>query len=180
MSLQTLKRAFDHATILPPEFDLVAAMAAVKSFQDFERAVERLETEAAAWRSQTIVDQINLRKVIDTSAAGFPLEVVWPELEPLVERVIDAAERGIEAHSTPIDKDPRFALPLARVRRLTPNVARYFKRMLKRADAVRQSQLSAYEHYRDAMLTIVWDYDPEARGGPSFDNAKDLIDYLHS
>jgi len=30
------------------------------------------------------------------------------------------------------------------------------------------------------LTTLIWDTDPEARGGPSFENADDLIAYLNS
>lgn len=180
MALVTLTQAFDEVAILPPSFDLVAAMAVVKSAKDFVRAIDRFEAEASTWQARTAMDQAELRRKIDEAAVDVPLETAWAELKPHIDRAIQATDAGLRAYGTPLDRDQRFALPLARLRRLSPDAARFFRRQIKRADAIRQKQWEAYSRFRDAMLAIQWDFDPEAHGGPGFDDAEDLIAFLHA
>jgi len=61
-----------------------------------------------------------------------------------------------------------------------PPLRRYMRKQLERADNVRLNYLEGYYALRDIYLTLEWDYDPDARGGPAFSNADDLLAHLHA
>jgi hypothetical protein len=177
------KISMDELAILPPSFDLAAAMEFAKTTKDFARLVDRFDAEATLWRARASQDFRALRERIDAQTDGHGREEVWPQLQPLIERALKILDAGIEAHSVPVDKDPRFAEPLARLRRVSSDLAHFFRRHLKRADAVRQKQLAAYEKIRDDILVLKWDYDPEAQPTPGtmgMSSAEDIERYFES
>lgn len=40
--------------------------------------------------------------------------------------------------------------------------------------------LHACQQCKDHLMRVIWDHDPDARGGPKFDNADDLIAFLET
>jgi len=183
MPLPAFQRAFDQVTILPPSFDFAGAMRLVKTAKDFVVVVDQVEVDSAVWRTKTSQNFTKLRRRVDELAAALPREDVWPQLKPHIERALEAIDAGIKSNSVPVDQDARFAAPLARLRDISPDTARFFRRHLERAEIVRQKQLDYYQKARDNYLILKWDYDPEAQpipGEPVMSSPEDVERYFES
>jgi hypothetical protein len=180
MATLAIAQAINELSIMPPSFDLSKVLASAKRIRTLDRDIARAEAETLAWRARTIGHLRQARGRLYEIEESTSREIVAAALLPQMGRLKDAMTRAEESVAIPFDKLPEIALLYTQIQSTSPDAARHMRKQFKRVEIIRQNLIDAYETFRDMLLAVEWDYDPDARGGPSFDNAQDLLAYLHT
>ena len=183
MSALARLEAFESVAILPPAFDLAAALSVVSSAEGLARAIADLETQVATWRAKSTADFRDEEVRVRAIAAKASPEDIVAQLLPRLRFLRASVAEAIVAVPEPPSKMHAIDASMASIRRTSPDLARYLRKLIKRSDTARMDVLETLSAIQDRLLVIELDFDPEARAapdGPTFTEADDLIAYLDS
>jgi hypothetical protein len=168
----------EELAILPPSFDFAKALSLVQSVHDLHRTADEAEAALLRWKTRTSMNLREAEQKLREAAGEMTGEQITGIVLPMLNDVLKAVRLAQES-IRPLDDRHDVQTSLQTLNR-APAAATQVRKFLKRAEEIRQAQLVAYDDYFMRLYALQLDLDPEARGGPSFDNTDDLLAYLHS
>jgi hypothetical protein len=148
----------------------VSIAAYSKALPEFEQLCRQRIAHMISSRTKLAAD---IKNILSASPALLP--DVLAHIDRLVEvvsRAIDEQKATVE--SGRIETDRKIA-NVAATDRTAASLLRRLQRRLLKAETNFINALIDYYYF---LLALRAEHDPDARGGPSFDNAKDLAAYL--
>lgn len=176
--------------------------AALALEQEFERTTQRFEQSnpSAANVVNQLTPQRSSRQIFDANLREYRRTVDDADREAKI--AVASVRKLLKEHD---DEDDlayltQDAIPrlIAQVDQRMDEVERIFQQLINEKDrSLQQGKLSyandlkragkeirrhgeILARHRRALISLAWDFDPEARGGESFDNVDDLIASLNS
>lgn len=135
------------------------------------------EHDMASWREQTLALIGKLEDLLAEADEAIPLQSLIATLSPAKER-IDAVIENLES-SMASDTDLYIALDALET--IAPSSAQdVVKQIREKGRSLILKRLDVVRQIRDRLLRVIWEHDPDARGGPKFDKADDLIAFLEN
>src|SRR4029077_3240841 len=169
------KQAYDVLNAAPSPPSIGASPS--QSFRDSIRQIERgFAHDVATWR----VELLKLREAVKKSFQGL-IELSGDVREPLdqLRDLIQFSGEMLDQREALYKKtSEELTAEADRLAAVSLDDARAFRKSLRRyLDLVAEEYDSRASFYR-FLKQLHADYDPDARGGPTFSNAEDLIAYL--
>jgi hypothetical protein len=168
------------AVIGPPPSFIVPESGSADPEAVFERALNSYRRQIMAWRSDTLalLPRLDSLLIQAQEAAGVDgVRELMADLMPVLWRALDDALAHAERTA---DIDPAIRAKLTFAARVSPEAAKTIKAIIKKYRNASESYRQSLIDLHDRLKIVEWDHDPDARGGPSFDNADDLIASLRA
>jgi hypothetical protein len=178
MALAALKNlALDDALTKPLALPLAGSTAGPVSIADYAKALPEFEQLARDRVARSIASRTKLAVDIKSILSSSPelLADVLAHIDGLVEvvsKIIDDQKARLEAGRIETDRK------IAKAASTDANAARLLRKLQKRLLKAETDFINALVDYYYFLLALRAEHDPDARGGPSFDNADDLAAYL--
>lgn len=180
MALPALKDVAAQISIMPPDFRLGEALGLADDIQEFNRKISSAEVEVSVWRAKSMQKLREGFEQLRQDVQDMPPSVVGEAFRPVIDSALEDIRALVVRHETPFGDDPRLVPILEKMKKAPAQARRYFKDQIQRADAIRVKYHDTFVSAYYEMLAFRAEFDPEAKGGPTFDNADDLIAYLRS
>jgi len=175
---EALRKAIDTFSVAP-QAPKEAAVGAAASREQMMRNVKRFENEVAQWRS----DMLMARSAM-TDMCKSTLELRAPQLEQVLfaslDEFVELVDNEIEMERMDLEGS-RFSSKqaIATIAKKSSDNAHLVQKLLKRIyDAGVERHNARVDFYR-FLLELRAQYNPDYRGGPTFESADELIDDLH-
>jgi phosphoglycolate phosphatase-like HAD superfamily hydrolase len=147
--------------------------------EEIIRTVKGFETAVAQWRADMLGVQERLTDMYKGLASISMAAAVSQEPTGLDE-FIDVVDKEIEAERLALDQSGLSTRQtVATIAKVSSDNARFAKKMLKRVDEAGADQHNARVDFYHFLLRLRAEYNPDYRGGPTFESADDLIADLH-
>ncbi|MHB8270072.1 hypothetical protein [Bradyrhizobium sp.] len=178
MALPALKDlVLDDALTKPLALPLSGSAAGPLSVADYAKALPEFEQLARERIAHSISSRTKLAADIKNILSSSPelLADVLVHIDGLVEvvsRTINDQKARLEAARIETDQK------IARAASADRNAARFLRKLQKRLLKAETDFINALVDYYYFLLALRAEHDPDARGGPSFDNPDDLAAYL--
>jgi hypothetical protein len=178
MALPALKDLLlDDALTRPLELPLSGSPAGPASVADYAKALPKFEQLCRDRVAHLISRRTKLASDIGNILSSSPelLGDVLTHIDGLVEvasKAIDDQKARLEAGRIETDRK------IAKAASTDPNAARFLRKLQKRLLKAETGFINALIDYYYFLLALRAEHDPEARGGPSFNNADELAAYL--
>jgi hypothetical protein len=178
MALPALKDlVLDDALTKPLTLPLSGSPAGPVSIADYAKALPEFEqlsrervAHAVASRTRLAADIKNILSSSPESLAGVLLHI--DRLLEVVSKIIDDQKARLEAGR--IETDRKIANAASADR----NAATLLRKLQTRLLKAETNFINALVDYYYFLLALRAEHDPDARGGPRFDNPDDLAAYL--
>jgi hypothetical protein len=170
---EALKKAIDALAAAPRPFAFAgSAVPGVAQRQDILRNVRKFESDVAEWRTGMLGVQGTLTTMYRQLSELPPPGNTLPSLDELIDQV----ERETEAEALAIEQGNLIGRQtVAALAKTSSDNAQFAKKVLKRLREAGIAQHNARLKFLDFLVTLRADYDPDYRGGATFENAEDLI-----
>jgi hypothetical protein len=183
MALPALKSAMDTFAESPTDSTMgrmIPRPSSADYRQGLAKQVDAFARHVADWRSRTLI----VRRDLDIGYRAFA-KMASPD-------AIQAMLRGLEEFAAVIDglivqsqegldraKKEQDQL-IAEMARYAPDDARFTRKMARKLRDIAILEHNERVDFYYFLLSLQAEFDPEARGGPAFDKAEDLLAFLHS
>jgi hypothetical protein len=178
MALPALKDlVLDDALTKPLALPLSGSAAGPVSIADYAKALPEFEQLSRERVAHAIASRTKLAVDIKNILSSSPelLADVLVHIDGLVEvvsKIIDDQKAGLEAGRIETDRK------IAKAASADRNAARLLRKLQRRLLRAEVNFINALVEYYYFLLALRAEHDPDARGGPSFDNSDDLATYL--
>lgn len=180
MALPALKEVYDALEAEPmPRSAGIALSGTGRDFRERVKTVmDGIETAFQRWSFQMITRRRGLEQSTrEYIGAGADRASVLHDLATLQNQI----ERGIEIRQERLSVFEREAEDVqADISKNSIENARFFRKQARKFATLSQKEIQMRESFRLFLTTLQADIDPDARGGPKFDNADELLAFLHS
>lgn len=182
MGVPALQHAFDAFTNapVPPELAPRPAETRVQLRDRMAKTVQEFGGQVFRWRTRTYETLAQLRNAYAELAAkgDDPYSAASrAELAALIERV---GERLSQSKDLVSDAERQWRWALDPVEGIPAQEARFLRKQVRGALNQLADMHDNNVDFYYSLLALAAEYDPEARGGPTFDNAEDLVAYLRA
>jgi hypothetical protein len=178
MALPALKDlVLDDTLTQPLALPLSGSPAGPASVADYAKALPEFEQLSRERVARLISGRTKLAVDIKNILSSSPelLADVLVHIDDLVEvasKVIDDQKARLEAGRIETDRK------IAKAASVDRNAARFLRKLQKRLLKAETNFINTLVDYYYFLLALRAEHDPDARGGPSFDNPEDLAAYL--
>lgn len=146
--------------------------------QEISQTVTTFVQEIAAWRAGIDLIQKDLASSLP-ELARLPSPEAYRVAVSGLDVFIDTVEKDIEDERRAIESsDLRSRQVVATLKKSSDANAKFAKRTLDRLRAALMARHKVKIEFLEFLKRLRWDHDPDARGGPTFDKADDLISHL--
>lgn len=143
---------------------------------EFNRACRVYMTRVIQWRSEMVAKVDEFSRIISDAAAEN--EDFIPLLLATVEEAIDIVDKQIaDAKTSPITGQEGEQVVARIAAAGGREIAKSFR---KKVNEATDAYLGALHLIRNRLSSLIWDFDPDAKSGPSFDDADELLTFLKS
>jgi hypothetical protein len=172
-ALDTVYEAFQAVPPVPPATDLVAKGRVLRDrIAQIDRSLSR---DVAKWRSEMLAARVAVKNGFDLLWEQNPQQAV-AALESDIDRLLPSLEER-EAFRERIKQS--FAEEGRKIAAISVADGRVWRKFTRRFLDLIADEYQVRVSFIDYLKSIVWDHDPEARGGDEFDSAEALIADLH-
>ncbi len=139
--------------------------------------VGRFGKDVASWRAKLLASHSELRKSLE--------ELIRLSDDPSyairqLEELIGQAEATIALRRKSLaELTEAFNSETAQIAAVSTEEARFWRKMTRRFLDLASEELEDRLAFHTFLQTLLWDYDPDAHGGQSFETVEDLITDLH-
>jgi hypothetical protein len=171
---EALQKAIETLAAAPKPFALagIAAAPGAVQRQDILRNVRKFESDVAEWRTGMLVVQEGLTKMYRQLSELPPPGNTLPSLDEFIDQV----EREVEAEALALERGDLGARQVvAALMKKSADNAQFAKKILKRLREAGIAQHNVRLKFLDFLIALRAEYDPDYRGGPTFERAEDLI-----
>jgi hypothetical protein len=178
MALPALKDlVLDDALTKPLALPLSGSPAGPASMADYAKALPEFEQlsrdRVAHFISSRTKLAIDIKNILSSSPELLADVLVHIDgFVEVVSQIIDDQKAKLEAGR--IETDHK----IAKAASADANAARFLRKLQKRLLKAETNFINALVDYYYFLLALRAEHDPDARGGPSFDNPDDLAAYL--
>src|ERR1041385_1274463 len=143
------------------------------------RSVKRFEESVARWRADMLIVQQGLAHMYEDLSALSDHTAINDQLARLDE-FIEHVDDAVESERLALEQS-RFSnrQVIATMMKTSSDNAHFTKKLLKRLYEAGVAQHNARVDFYHFLLAQRAEHHPDYRGGPTFDNAEDLIADLH-
>jgi hypothetical protein len=141
-----------------------------KALSEFEQLCRERVAHAIASRTKLAVDIKNILSLSPELLADVLTHI--DGLVEVVSKIIDDQKARLEAGHIETDRK------IAKAASTDANTAEFLRELQTRLLKAEASFINALVEYYYFLLALRAEHDPDARGGPSFDNPDDLAAYL--
>lgn len=163
MALSARKEFFENLSILPPEFDLAAAVSAAKTIAQVARATEQMHHHMVAWRDTTLknfaTEAAEMRAFAATISEHEIRTFLIPRIAKVKQAILATRDRTPPAPSTL----PAIVSGLSVLEGRSREMAKFFRLQLKRADIDHRLHAETLSKVYDQLTALEYDLDPDAR-----------------
>lgn len=184
MGLHALKEDFDGIVArfsAPPEpfydsitFDSVNGGPSIEALeQQADAAHRQFQNDMRVWRTRlfeclALIEDLFVKAQDDPEALAYLIEDAVPNAIRVIDENLSSAEARLGGHPT-----LKALLDWGPI--LNPSATVFFEKIAALEPEVRKVHADILREFRDRLKAIEWDYDPDARGGETFDTADELI-----
>jgi hypothetical protein len=147
---------------------------------EFARALKQYKADSLIWRANLSQNLQRLKEMMAVAAEPGDdkiLRFLRDDVLPRLTASVDAAIKVLgENRATQVGTKAK----LDQIDSLSPRMAQNMRRLDKQYWDIVDEQYNDVVEIYYGLLALRAEYDPDARGGPSFENVEDLIDSLHS
>jgi len=154
--------------------------AVVDAFREFNDKVRDFHSRAIVWRAQISEHKTKLERYLkeavsarDAATLAVLREMVLPNIVQQIDTALGVVRDRLDVDKETLDK-------LSTINALVPAIGRAARRSVRRYREVVAEQYNALVNLYYGFLALQGEFDPNAEGGPSFDNADDLIASLRA
>ena len=145
------------------------------------RAVEKYKADSSVWRTTLSENLGQLKQMMAVAAEPGNDTILRLLRDDILSGLIDSVDLAINAmKENRTAHDAHAKAKLEQINAASPQIARHITRIEKQYLTARDEQYDWAVQFYYALLALRAEFDPEARGGPTFENADDLIPSLHS
>jgi len=144
----------------------------------FEKDIAYYNGQLNHWFANVQNSVMNMRKVFEAAYAENPEYII------LLLDELDRADRAIDlmvSHAKTMLETPEETREI--FERLS-KISREARRFVRKIEEMHKKSMLRFYRYvlniKDDLNILRWDYDPDARGGVTFDNADDLMAHLNA
>jgi hypothetical protein len=177
---EALRKAMETFAAAPQQpTDAAPAVPGHQQRENLLRTVKRFEESVARWRADMLIVQQGLAHMYEDLSAlpdNTAINDQLAKLDDFIEQVDDA----VESERLTLEQG-RFSNKqvIAAMMKTSSDNAHFAKKLLKRLYEARVAQHNARVDFFHFLLAQRAEHNPDYRGGPTFDNAEDLIADLH-
>lgn len=147
---------------------------------DVDRELGAASRDLAQWRSAMLAIVARLEDILEDVQAEFDADVMQSLLaEPVAVMMakLQEAVSSVDAAATRVDlaSQAEIGAPAA-----TALQRRQAGSLAQKMRAARDERDQAFRDIGDRIQRIVWDFDPDSRGGPAFTESRELLAFLKS
>jgi hypothetical protein len=180
MGLASFKRDFEKSVAVVPPLPIFAGAPSGSADHIFERSADRNKSfrrQTVEWRKQMDGQIRELQRYLkaasadgDSAKLAYLVQDAIPRLisaidEPLGRSI--AAEESFKTELNALEMKHQFLAESADFLDFRDGILRTFRQMIV-----------AIEDARAKVLKMLWDFDPDAHCGPSFETADELLSHL--
>jgi hypothetical protein len=182
MTFSFSQREIEAVAALPP-FPVFSPEVQAKvrdADAEFGRALKSYKGDSVVWRANLSQNLRRLKEMMAVAAEPGNETMLRFLRDDVLSRLISSIDVAIKAVGEIRAVQAGTKERLDQINALSPQMGRQMRRLEKQYwDALDEQYNAAVEIYY-ALLALQAEYDPDARGGPSFENADDLIASLDS
>jgi hypothetical protein len=164
-----------------PQSPLSGSTAAPGQSQrdDVVRSVRRFEERVAQWRADMLIVQQGLA-LMYKSLSDLPDHTAFNDQMSKLDEFIDHVDKEIESERLDLERSKLSNRQhIAGMMKSSSDSAHFMRKILKRLYEAGVEQHNARVDFYHFLLAQRAECNPDYRGGPTFDNAEDLIADLH-
>jgi hypothetical protein len=176
MSLAAISNEIAQIFAPPPSTDWASLIS--DDLKNFERMVDRFETEMTTWRANTTAKAREGLDKLRGLAAELPKSVA---LEIFTKNLADAQaqlDEALKSYSVPLHENPDIARLLSTVTGLAPSSSKFLRKQFRRVERVRVANYNALVDWHYALLAFLSEFEPDGERGPAFSDADDFEKFV--
>jgi hypothetical protein len=177
---EALRKAMETFAAAPqPPADGAPAVPGHAQRENMLRSVKRFEESVARWRADMLIVQQGLAHMYEDLSALPDSSAINDQLARLDE-FIEHVDNEVESERLALEQS-RFSnrQVITTMMKTSSDNAHFLKKLLKRLYEAGVAQHNARVDFYHFLLAQRVEHNPDYRGGPTFDNAEDLIADLH-
>jgi hypothetical protein len=177
---EALRKAMETFAAAPQQpADAAPAAPGHQQRENMLRSVKRFEESVVRWRADMLIVQQGLAHMYEDLAALADKTAINDQLARLDE-FITHVDNEVESERLALEQS-RFSnrQVIATIMKTSSDNAHFTKKLLKRLYEAGVAQHNARVDFYHFLLAQRAEHNPDYRGGPTFDNAEDLIADLH-
>jgi hypothetical protein len=178
MSVAALRHEFEGLVTPVPAVDWVALFEAAETLKDFERAIDRFESETATWRRET--EEHFRAGLARLKVAGADLSrVQLAEITiPMTDDFLEVLDDSIRKYAVPFDDRSDTKEVLAKIAKASTGAAKFCRKQLRRIERVRVKQYNFLVDLHYALLAYASEFEDEDEGKEAFADPGELGAFL--
>lgn len=165
----------------PPTLEISPALRRKVVVTEFRGALRRFHADTIAWRANVAATIPRLASLMADAEATGNEEVLLACRDGLLPRLVAQSSAAIDGIRTTFGRaSADVERQMKAVEATSPHLAKIGRREAVRFKRETDEQLNVLVTIHYELIALQAKHDPEARGGPSFDDAEELIASLHS
>lgn len=146
----------------------------------FDRYAQATTRDIAKWQEQalTLISKLEqLFQEADEDGNGDHIRALISTVNPILESI----EKTIEKLVPSLEPNAEAYIWLSLLENLgNKTLTEAGKKLERQYRELVLARLRMHQECKERLMRIIWDHDPDARGGPKFDNSDDLIAFLEN